>query len=128
GAAAVGGRSTNAITCSAIFPCGRRKRNTQCTQGRECRLKEKAKEYPILFWTLVVTAIGVGAGIIALVFAGVTIHLARKEARENVKTPKPSKPNSGYCFARYSRPTTTFMPTFDQEGLGMDPDPTSIHP
>jgi hypothetical protein len=39
-----------------------------------------------LYSPAVVTAIGVGAGLFALLFAAVTIHDARKEARENAIT------------------------------------------
>jgi hypothetical protein len=45
-------------------------------------------EHDIIFWTLIVTTIGVAAGLGALIFAWKTILEAQKQARENAKTAK----------------------------------------
>jgi hypothetical protein len=49
-------------------------------------IKEKKSEHAMLLWTLIITAVGVAAGLAAFIVAWLTILEAQRQARENAKT------------------------------------------
>jgi hypothetical protein len=58
------------------------------TESAVFKDREKEREYVILLWTLIITALGVAAGLFALFFAWLAVSEAQRQARENAKMSK----------------------------------------